>query len=169
MYGKHYLLTLLLKVRGIFMDIKEMIQKHGEQMLKIAFFITKDKARAEEVVHHVFAELEKKKKLLNDEELFQLTAANAKGKRSLFRKTSEELHFEDKRFQLAEAVLNLPLKYREALVYYYYFEWPLIRIANQMRTSMFDVQKTIKQAQEMVKESFPASVWEVKYRESFKE
>ena len=152
---------------GIFLNrlqIEEAIAEHGEHLLKIAYFIVKNRATAEDIVQDVFVQLLGKTKYEERGQqrayLTKLTANRSKDylrswryrmtqligaseKTSSF-KRSDELQVLEEKYEIGHAILQLPLKCREPIIYYYYEEWPIIEIANHLHIPLNTVKTHLR-------------------------
>lgn len=174
---------------GIFLNriqIEEAIEEHGEHLLKIAYFIVKNRATAEDIVQDVFVQLLGKTKYEERGQqrayLTKLTANRSKDYLRSWRyrmtqligpseKTSsaqqrDELQVLEEKYEIGHAILQLPLKYREPIIYYYYEQWPLIEIANHLHIPLNTVKTHLRKGRELLRQSLEKGKWEVLLDES---
>ena len=141
----------------------------------------KNRATAEDIVQDVFVKLLGKTKY--DERgqqrayLTKLTANRSKDylrswryrmiqlKGSSKKKPSllhrDELQVVEEKFHIGQAILQLPLKYREPIIYYYYEQWPLIEIANHLHIPLNTVKTHLRKGRELLRKSLENDQWEV--------
>ena len=151
------------------LQIEEAIAEQGEHLLKIAYFIVKNRATAEDILQDVFVQLFGKTK--NEERgqqrayLTKLTANRSKDYLRSWRyrmtqlvganeKTSsvqqhDELQVLEEKYEFGQAILQLPLKYREPIIYYYYEQWPLIEIANYLHIPLNTVKTHLRRGRDL--------------------
>ena len=168
------------------MQLQQAIEEHGEHMLKIAYFIVKNRATAEDIVQDVFVQLLGS---TNYEErgifrayLTKITANRAKDHLRSWRyrmiqlvgdreseasvRHRDELLVDDEKSELGGAILALPLKYREPIILYYYEEMPLIEIAGHLKLPINTVKTHLRKARQLLKRSLHKGDWEVLIDES---
>lgn len=167
------------------LQVQHAIELHGEHMLKIAYFFVKNRATAEDIVQDVFV------RLLNNttyEErgnlrayLSKLTANRAKDylKSWRYRMVSilskqedvshvyrDELLVDLEKNEIGHAILDLPIKYREPIILYYYEELPLIEIAAHLKLPVNTVKTHLRKARQLLQASLHKGDWEVLLDES---
>lgn len=168
------------------LQLQQAIEEHGEHMLKIAYFIVKNRATAEDIVQDVFVQLLGP---TNYEErgnlrayLTKITANRAKDYLRSWRyrmiqllgervphagvRHRDELLVDDEISELGEAILALPLKYREPIILYYYEEMPLIEIAAHLKLPINTVKTHLRKARQLLQRSLHKGDWEVLIDES---
>ena len=168
------------------LQIEEVIAEHGEHLLKIAYFIVKNRATAEDIVQDVFVQLLGKTKYEEPGQqrayLTKLTANRSKDYLRSWRyrmtqlvgtkeKTSsfqqhDELQMLEEKYEIGQAILQLPLKYREPIIYYYYEQWPLIEIANHLHIPLNTVKTHLHKGRELLRKSLENEKWGVLLDES---
>ena len=168
------------------LQLQQAIEEHGEHMLKIAYFIVKNRATAEDIVQDVFVQLLGQ---TNYEErgtlrayLTKITANRAKDHLRSWRyrmvqllgerepnssvTQRDELLIKDEKSELGEAILALPLKYREPIILYYYDEMPIIEIAGHLKLPINTVKTHLRKARQLLQRSLHKGDWEVLIDES---
>ena len=167
-------------------QIQHAIEQHGEHLLKIAFFIVKNRATAEDIVQDVF--VQQLHKSTYEERgnlrayLTKLTANRAKDHlRSwryrmiqLFgeRESTSTVNYRDalqvveEKSEIGEAILDLPLKYREPILLYYYEELPLVEIAAHLKLPVNTVKTHLRKGRQLLQASLEKGDWEVLSDES---
>lgn len=174
---------------GIFLNriqIEEAIEEHGEHLLKIAYFIVKNRATAEDIVQDVFVKLLGKTKYEERGQqrayLTKLTANRSKdylrswryrmirligaNEKTFSVQHRDEMQVLEEKYEIGHAILQLPLKYREPIIYYYYEEWPLIEIANHLHMPLNTVKTHLRKGRELLRQSLEKEKWEVLLDES---
>ena len=168
------------------LQLQQVIEEHGEHMLKIAYFIVKNRATAEDIVQDVFVQMLGQ---TNYEErgnlrayLTKVTANRAKDHLRSWRyrmiqllgerepntgvRHRDELLVDDERSELGEAILAMPLKYREPIILYYYEELPLVEIAAHLKLPVNTVKTHLRKARQLLQRSLHKGDWEVLFNES---
>jgi RNA polymerase sigma factor (sigma-70 family) len=161
----------------------DLMHTHTDRMLRIAYYYTKDLAAAEDIVQDVFIKFyEKFATSQHIEEtgayLARMTANRSKDylkswhvrKVKFMEKWSEQatsssenpsLILKDEQKQLTEAIMQLPLKHREILVYYYFEELTFIQIANILDLPQSTVKTRMTRAKVLLKQQLQDEQWEV--------
>ena len=67
----------------------------------------------------------------------------------------------DEKLELADAVLQLPLKYREVIIYYYFEELSVIEVAQILLISDNTVKTRLRKARDLLKNQLKHNQWEV--------
>ena len=78
----------------------------------------------------------------------------------------DELQVLEEKYEIGHAILQLPLKYREPIIYYYYEQWPLIEIANHLHIPLNTVKTHLRKGRELLRQSLKNEKWEVLINES---
>lgn len=167
-------------------QVQHAIELHGEHMLKIAFFFVKNRATAEDIVQDVFVQLlgnttyEERGNLRAY--LSKLTANRSKDYLKSWRyrmvslvanqevtqsfKERDALIIELEKNEIGHAILDLPIKYREPIILYYYEELPIAEIAEHLRLPLNTVKTHLRKARQLLHASLDPSYWEVLKHES---
>ena len=67
----------------------------------------------------------------------------------------------DEKLELAEAVLQLPLKYREVIIHYYFEELSVLEVSQLLTISDNTVKTRLRKARSLLKEQLKHGEWEV--------
>lgn len=67
----------------------------------------------------------------------------------------------DEKLELAEAVLELPLKYREVIIHYYFEELSVLEVSQLLIISGSTVKTRLRKARSLLKEKLKDGEWEV--------
>ena len=67
----------------------------------------------------------------------------------------------DEKLELAEAVLELPLKYREVIIHYYFEELSVLEVSQLLIISDSTVKTRLRKARSLLKEKLKDGEWEV--------
>ena len=162
------------------MDIDEYVEQYGDYLYRIAYVYTKDRQAAEEVVQDVFFKLYQKNQFKGNASIkTYLTKMTINGsydylKKWKYKKSLIMTHFlkserhgeqvvlqNEERDELIEAILKLPLKYREVILLYYYDDFSVAEIATYINTPESTVLTRLQRARIKLKEQLPKIDWEV--------
>jgi len=164
-------------------DIREVMQLYGEYCIRVAYLYVKDWTAAEEVVQDVFlAYCNQQDRFRNASSLKTylvkitvhkshdyLRSWRAK-KRQLIApfqiKTSEisseqQTIIQSERRILVDALLKLPVKYREVLILHYYDDYKIREIADILGISENTVKTRASRGREKLKVLLQQEQWEV--------
>ena len=160
--------------------IEELIDTYSDYLYRIAFIYTKDEKVAEEVVQDVFLKFYQTKDRYdgrasmktyltkmtinrsydylrswkNKKALLIETFTNAKG-------ADTEAIQKEERGEITAAVLELPVKYREVLLLYYYEDLQVAEIAELCKLSVSTVKTRLQRARAKLKPLLLEIEWEV--------
>ena len=161
-------------------DLERIIDDYGEHLLKMAYFYLRDRETAKDVVQEVFISFydsstyEEQGKLRAY--LTKLTVNRCKDylRSWSFRHLQfskdwiETIHTErdpiilqEEKSEIAIAVLKLPLKYREIILFYYYEEYNMREIAQFLNLSENTVKTRMIKARKLLKNDLTSTFWEV--------
>lgn len=162
------------------MDIQALIHTYGDDLFRLAYLYTKDKQVAEEVVQDVFVKFYRKNSFEGRSHiktyLTRMTINRSydylrsfKGRASqLFEQTkqiakSSELQtiIEEEKMQITNAILQLPVKYREVLMLYYYEDLQVKEIAELLGAAESTVKSRLQRARNQLQMLLPDQHWEV--------
>ena len=166
------------------MNRSELVEKamyeHTDLLFRIAYYYVKDKYLAEDLVQDVFLKLYCSNYIEQGElraYLSKLTANACKDylKSWAYRKVQftmklmpkekivhkDALVERDELNVLDEAILALPLKQREAIVYYYLEDLSVKEIATLLNRPESTVKSRLKSAKEQLKRKLEKEEWEV--------
>jgi RNA polymerase sigma-70 factor (ECF subfamily) len=69
---------------------------------------------------------------------------------------------EDEKLELADAIFQLPLKYREVIIYYYFEELSVLEVALMLSISDNTVKTRLKKSRALLKNQLKHTIqWEV--------
>lgn len=68
---------------------------------------------------------------------------------------------QDEKLELADAVLELPLKYREVIIYYYFEELSVLEVSQILAISDNTVKTRLRKARALLKVQLKHNEWEV--------
>ncbi len=136
------------------LPVEILIEKYKNNIYAVAFNICKNKHDAEDVVQDTFIEYLSQKKDFQSEQhirawIIRVAINKAKNKNNLFfRRNSlpledyiETLKFEsDESYELFEAVMKLPKKYRIVIHLFYYEDYSVQEIADILKITQNNVK-----------------------------
>lgn len=155
-------------------EMDQIMNEHSRYLVRIAYLYVKNWSTAEDVVQEVFVTYFQKSDQFRNEAslktyLTKMTANRAKDylrswkhkKDVLFdtifvaTKSTEELLIEQQRLALLEKHLfQLPLKYREPLILFYYDEQSIADIARYLQLNENTVKTRLRRAKQQLKGFF---------------
>lgn len=155
-------------------DIDQIIDEHSRYLVRIAYLYVKNWSTAEDIVQEVFVTYFQKSEQFRQEAslktyLTKVTANRAKDylrswkhkKDVLFEtiftstKGVEEMMLEQEQLAALEKNLfQLPLKYREPLILFYYDEQSIAEIADYLQLNENTVKTRLRRAKQQLKEFF---------------
>lgn len=155
-------------------DIDQIIDEHSRYLVRIAYLYVKNWSTAEDIVQEVFVTFFQKSEQFRQEAslktyLTKVTANRAKDylrswkhkKDVLFdtiftsTKSVEEMMLEQEQLAALEKNLfQLPLKYREPLILFYYDEQSIAEIADYLQLNENTVKTRLRRAKQQLKEFF---------------
>lgn len=158
-------------------EMEEMMEQHTAHLLRLAYFYTKNVHAAEDIVQEVFIKMlstpyEERGHLRSF--LTRITVNKSKDyvKSWAYRKLQFESKWrmkvsdrdhvvqQEERSVIGAAILQLPLKYREPILLYYYEELAVLEIAELLGISDNTVKTRLRRAREQLKPKL-AGQWEV--------
>lgn len=155
-------------------EMDQLMNEHSRYLVRIAYLYVKNWSTAEDVVQEVFITYFRKSDQFRNEAslktyLTKMTANRSKDylrswkhkKDVLFDtvftsvKSTEELLLEQERLaSLEKNLFQLPLKYREPLILFYYDEQSITEIANYLQLNENTVKTRLRRAKHQLKEFF---------------
>ena len=163
------------------MEIEQLIHTYGDYLYRVAFIYTKDERAAEEVVQDVFLKFHQTRHRYDERAslktyltkmtvnrsydylrswknrtfslLEQLTGTSSGADEMMLRK--------EERGEITNAVLKLPVKYREVLLLYYYEDLQVNEIAEFLQLPVSTVKTRLQRARGKLKQLLPQQQWEV--------
>ncbi|WP_332645205.1 sigma-70 family RNA polymerase sigma factor [Lysinibacillus sp. 54212] len=159
---------------------RELMELYTEPLLKIAYLYVHDWQAAEDLVQDMFLTYYEKSsqfaarasiKTYLTRMLINKCKDYLKSWRyrthlltnKFFTKSSERNRIveRDERLQLAEAVLGLPLPYREVIIFYYFEELTVAETAVTLALSENTVKTRLRKARQLLKDRLIDERWEV--------
>ncbi|WP_235801877.1 sigma-70 family RNA polymerase sigma factor [Ureibacillus manganicus] len=162
-------------------DIQQIMHEHTDYLLRLAFLYVKEWPTAEDIVQDVFITYYQKSDQFEQRSslktyLSKMTVNKCKDYLKSWRYRMQiltnsfsskpknhrnRLVEQDEKLELAEAILRLPLKYREVIIYYYFEELPVIEVAQHLNLSDNTVKTRLRKARTLLKEELKNNQWEV--------
>ncbi|MEV9641627.1 sigma-70 family RNA polymerase sigma factor [Mammaliicoccus sciuri] len=161
-------------------DLEKVMDEYGEHLLKMACFYLRDRETAKDIVQEVFISFYG---TANYEELGKirayLTKLTVNRCKDYLRSWSfrhlqfgkdwiETIHNErdplilqEEKAEIAIAVLKLPIKYREIILFYYYEEYNMREVAQFLNLSENTVKTRMIKARKLLKNTLSSDYWEV--------
>ncbi len=163
-------------------NLEQLMELHTEQLFRIAYYYTKDLQIAEDIVQDVFIKFYHHQKYYEERGemkayLARMTINKCKDylKSWAYRKITFQHKFfakqktvlqdtlirHDEQALLDEAILRLPIKQREAIVYFYLEEMAIKEIAELLAIPEGTVKSRLKKGKELLKVDLQHIEWEV--------
>ena len=160
----------------------QLMEQHTERLIRVAYYYTKELQTAEDLVQDVFIKFYHKQSALKDVNDFsayltRMTINRCKDylkswhvrKVQFQQKWIEQVQKEefdrfvqqDEEQIIGEAIMRLPLKHREALVYYYFEEMTIPSIAQLLQIPQSTVKTRLVRGRELLKAELKGIEWEV--------
>ncbi|MEC1177680.1 sigma-70 family RNA polymerase sigma factor [Metasolibacillus meyeri] len=163
-------------------DLKEIMNLYTESLIRLAYYYVKDRQAAEDIVQEVFIKLyhhpdkyEERGEL--QAFLYKMTANKSKDylRSWSYRKVQlqnkifpldskmevDELVRKEEETIIGDAILELPLKQREVLIYFYFNEMKIKAIANILSIPESTVKTRLRRGKELLKNKLKDIQWEV--------
>lgn len=167
-------------------NLKEIMNLYTEPLLRLAYYYVKDTQIAEDIVQEVFIKMYNSQ--TNYEErgelkayLYKMTSNKSKDylkswsyrnvqlQNKIFPSASkievDELVRKDEQTIIGDAILELPIKYREVLIYYYFNDMKISEIASILSTSESTIKTRLGRGKELLKNKLKDIEWEVLFNE----
>ncbi|AWE08478.1 RNA polymerase subunit sigma-24 [Lysinibacillus sp. 2017] len=165
------------------MQLEQFIREHGEELLRLAYTYVKSREAAEDVVQDVLLKAYEQREQFRGGSTYRTYLYRMTINRSydylrswsykntvltnkiqqIFQgtKSAEQqvLTQSDNRL-LGQAVLDLPVKYREIIILYYYKELKIDEIANLLSCSDNTVKTRLKRGREKLKDNLEGGAWD---------
>ncbi|MGE7694091.1 RNA polymerase sigma factor [Lysinibacillus sp. NPDC094177] len=162
--------------------LEQLMELHTDHLFRIAYYYTKDLRIAEDIVQDVFIKFYHHQKLYEERGemkayLARMTINKCKDylKSWAYRKITFQHNFfakqktvlqdtlirQDEQVLLDEAILRLPIKQREAIVYFYLEEMTIKEIAELLAIPEGTVKSRLKKGKELLKVDLQHIEWEV--------
>jgi RNA polymerase sigma factor (sigma-70 family) len=163
-------------------DLKEIMNDYTEPLIRLAYYYVKDPQAAEDIVQEVFIKLYHAQNTYVEcgelkAFLYKMTANKCKDylkswsyrkvqlQNNIFPSNSkldvDELIRKDEQTIIGEAILELPLKHREALIYYYFNDMTIRDIASLLSTPESTIKTRLRRGKELLKSKLKNIEWEV--------
>lgn len=162
--------------------LKDIMDLYTEPLIRLAYYYVKDPQVAEDIVQEVFIKLYQGQG--NYEErgelkafLYRMTANKCKDylKSWSYRKIQlqtkirldsgkielDDLVRKDEQTIIGDAILELPLKQREVLIYHYFKEMTIKEIANILSTPESTIKTRLRRGKELLRNKLKNIEWEV--------
>ncbi|PIC83248.1 RNA polymerase [Sporosarcina sp. P1] len=161
-------------------ELEHVMDTYGEHLLKMAYFYLRDREMAKDIVQEVFISFYEKSNYQEQGKLraylTKLTVNRCKDylrswtfrHLKLNKERLEIIHTEHDRLILKEeqsaiatAILALPIKYREIILFYYYEELNMREIATFLDLSENTVKTRMTKARTLLRGKLSNDYWEV--------
>ena len=163
------------------MDIEQLIHTYGDYLYRVAFIYTKDERTAEEVVQDVFLKFHQTRHRFDERASIKTYLTKMTVNRSydylrswkhrtfsLLEQLTGTSKGADARVvqkeecgEITQAVLKLPVKYREVLLLYYYEDLQVKEVAEFLQVPVSTVKTRLQRGREKLKQLLPKQKWEV--------
>ncbi|WP_391203122.1 sigma-70 family RNA polymerase sigma factor [Psychrobacillus sp. L4] len=160
---------------------QQIMQEHSDNLLKLAFLYVKDWPAAEDIIQEVFLSFYRKFEQFEERSSLKTYLAKMTINRSkdYLKSWSYRKHMltntflnpakkgrnrvveEDEKIEVADAVLQLPLKYREVIIYYYFEELSVLEVSQILSISDNTVKTRLRKARTLLKVRLKHHEWEV--------
>ncbi len=165
------------------MQLEQFIKTHGEELLRLAYTYVKNNEAAEDIVQDVLLKAFEQHDQFRGEASYRTYLYRMTINRStdylrswsykntiltekfqkLFKGTKsaeQEVLVLSENRALGEAVLNLPVKYREVIILYYYKELKIDEIADMLSCSDNTVKTRLRRGREKLKLVLEGGAWD---------
>jgi len=153
-------------------QLEKFIYEHGEELLRLAYTYVKNKQAAEDIVQDVLLRAFEKQEEFRGEATYRTylyrmtinrsydylrswhyknTIVGETIQRLFGRLTEQDVVTQSENRQLAQAVLALPLKYREVIVFTYYLDYSSEEIGTLLNCSSATVRTRLARGREKLK------------------
>lgn len=157
--------------------LEELVNSLGTKILRLAFTYVKDKKTAEDITQEVFIKCYSKLDQFRGEAniktwLYSITINLCKDHlkswsfRNIFfsqqlpersggaNTVLDQIFLETQKKQLATAVLNLPVKYREVIILHYYDSYKVTEISQILTLSENTIRTRMRRGKEILKQKY---------------
>ncbi len=164
-------------------EMRNIMNSHGEHLIRLAYFYVKDWSAAEDIMQEVFISHYRKSAQFDNRAslktyLSKITVNKChdhlrswRNKRSLFSnslsglisntKSPEDTYFRQAdQSNLTNKILELPIKYREVILLFYYQEFTSKEISEMLACSENTVKTRLRRAKDMLREKVDLKEWE---------
>ncbi|MFJ7825828.1 sigma-70 family RNA polymerase sigma factor [Psychrobacillus sp. NPDC096623] len=160
---------------------QKVMEEYTDYLLKLAYLYIKDWSAAEDIVQDAFLTYYQKFEQFEERSslktyLAKITINKCKDYLKSWRyrkqvltnnfinpakKNRNRIIEEDEKIELADAVLLLPVKYREVVIYYYFEELSVLEIALLLSIPDNTVKTRLRKARSLLKIQLKGNDWEV--------
>ena len=160
---------------------QQAMQDHIDFLLRLAYLYVKDWPAAEDIVQDVFIKFYQEFQQFEERSslktyLTRMTINKCKDYVKSWRyrkqvltnsfssqtkKARNRVVEQDEKLELADAVLQLSIKYREVIIYYYFEELSVLEVAQMLSISDNTVKTRLRKARALLKEQLKHNQWEV--------
>lgn len=164
-------------------EMKRIMDSHGEHLIRLAYFYVKDWAAAEDIMQEVFISYYRKADQFEERSalktyLSKITVNKChdylrswRNKRLLFSnslgglissaKSPEETYvLQTDQSNLTNKILELPIKYREVILLFYYQEFTSKEISEMLACSENTVKTRLRRAKDLLRQKVDLREWE---------
>ncbi|MFF2755406.1 sigma-70 family RNA polymerase sigma factor [Psychrobacillus sp. NPDC058041] len=163
-------------------DLKELMLQYTDSLIRLAYCYVKDLQAAEDIVQEVFIKFYHNQNNYEDHGevkayLTQMTVNKSKDylkswtyrkiqlQNKLFslavKRNLDELVRKDEQAIIGEAILNLPIKHREVLTYFYFNEMTIAEVAHILSIPESTVKTRLRRGRELLRNQLTGLEWEV--------
>ncbi|QUG40028.1 sigma-70 family RNA polymerase sigma factor [Psychrobacillus sp. INOP01] len=162
-------------------QFQQVMKEYTDYLLKLAYLYIKDWSAAEDIVQDVFLTYYQKAEQFEERSslktyLAKITINKCKDYLKSWRyrkqvltnnffnpskKGRDRIIEEDERLELADAVFQLPVKYREVIIYYYFEELSVLEISQLLSIPDNTVKTRLRKARALLKVQLKENDWEV--------
>ncbi|TKI60052.1 sigma-70 family RNA polymerase sigma factor [Lysinibacillus mangiferihumi] len=159
---------------------QSIVNENNDYLLKLSYLYVKDWNTAEDIVQEVFIKYWVKSEQFQAQAslrtyLTRMAINRCKDYLKSWRyrtqtltniftdiiRNKNQLILQDEKLIVAEAILSLPIKFREVIILYYYNELTIQKISNILNTSESTINYRLKKARERLKDLLSTQQWEV--------
>lgn len=163
-------------------DLDKMIDDHTDDLLRLAFYYVKDLQAAEDIVQEVFIKFYETQNRYEEQGVLKAYLKKLTVNKSLdhlrswsYRKVSlyhtfispkkekrrDHLVEKDEKTLIGDSILELPLKQREVLIFFYFEEWTIVQIASFLSIPQSTVKTRLRRGKELLRPKLEGIEWEV--------
>ena len=170
----------LINIGGGVMELEELVEAYSDYLFHIAYVYTNDRFAAEEIVQDVYIKFSRtsqfegramiktyltrmtinasydylRKKKLNPLGLLHLMKSTTKS-------TEQSVIAAYEQDEIIQAIMQLPLKYREVIFLFYYDDLDVVQIAEALQLSPSTIRTRLQRAREKLRTPLLQANWEV--------
>lgn len=162
-------------------QFQQVMKEYTDYLLRLAYLYLKDWSAAEDIVQDVFLTYYQKFEQFEERAslktyLAKITINKCKDYLKSWRyrkqvltnnffnpskKGRDRIIEEDEKLELADAVLQLPVKYREVIIYYYFEELSVLEISQLLSIPDNTVKTRLRKSRSLLKIQLKEKDWEV--------